>query len=190
MITISDQITLSNITTLEPRCSNVVFENGFVKIETEWEYLNRVTIYNRYLGLQVIMLSPTGNYDVNVFLNLISLGSVSYNTYVFKANLTELSIIQIQGTIVIDSLVSDSVVDALSAAQGKELKRLIDSRYFRHVQNLPASEWIIIHNMGRNPSIAVTDSAGTVVEGVVTYIDMNTLRVNFSADFSGFAELN
>jgi len=50
--------------------------------------------------------------------------------------------------------------------------------------------WEIIHNLEKYPSVTVIDSANTIVEGEVTYIDLNTLNVNFSAGFSGTAYLN
>ncbi len=63
-------------------------------------------------------------------------------------------------------------------------------KYFRFTQNVPASVWEINHNMEKCPSVSVVDSAGTCVEGQVEYTDTNNLIITFSAEFSGFADLN
>ena len=63
-------------------------------------------------------------------------------------------------------------------------------KYFRYVQNLPAKIWSINHNLNKRPSIVVTDSAGTTVEGMINYVDINNLIITFNSAFSGYAELN
>lgn len=189
MISISDQLNLANILTLEPRASNVIYVGANVKVETIPEYLTRVDLYSRYLGLEVLILEPSGIYNANDFINLINLGNITFKTYKFSSSLNTLEVLT-SDSVVINNLESDSTTSSLSAAMGKELKRLIESRYYRHVQGVPASEWIIVHGLNRNPSVFVTDSAGTVVEGVIQYLDSNTLSINFSASFSGYAELN
>lgn len=50
--------------------------------------------------------------------------------------------------------------------------------------------WTINHNLGRHPSVTVVDSAGSFVVGEITYIDTNTLQINFSSEFSGKVYLN
>lgn len=57
-------------------------------------------------------------------------------------------------------------------------------------QATPSAVWTIVHNMGKYPSVMVVDSAGTVVEGAVEYLDANSLKVYFSAPFGGDAYLN
>jgi len=59
-----------------------------------------------------------------------------------------------------------------------------------HTQSVPSTEWTINHNLGKNPSVTIVDSAETVVRGSVVYIDTNTLVVSFSAGFAGKAYLN
>lgn len=61
---------------------------------------------------------------------------------------------------------------------------------YTHTQSSPSSTWTISHNLARRPSVTVVDSAGTVVIGEVTYLSDNSLRVEFSAGFSGQAYLN
>lgn len=61
---------------------------------------------------------------------------------------------------------------------------------FTHNQTTAAEEWIIQHDMGKNPSVTIVDSANTYVVGEVYYIDNNSLRVNFKYAFKGKAYLN
>lgn len=61
---------------------------------------------------------------------------------------------------------------------------------FTFNQPTPAATWSIAHNLGKNPSVSVADSAGTLVHGEVDYINNNSLTITFSAAFSGKAYLN
>lgn len=61
---------------------------------------------------------------------------------------------------------------------------------FHFDQALPSSTWTIQHNLNKHPSVAVVDSAGSLVYGELTYIDTNSLRIEFSSSFSGTALLN
>ncbi len=62
--------------------------------------------------------------------------------------------------------------------------------HFTYVQGVPSTSWNIQHNLGKFPSITVIDSAGTVVTGEYTYIDINNVTLTFSAPFAGTAYLN
>lgn len=57
-------------------------------------------------------------------------------------------------------------------------------------QNVAAATWHIVHNLGRIPTVVIIDSAESVVEGDVQYIDLNSLNVFFSVPFGGRAFLN
>lgn len=48
-----------------------------------------------------------------------------------------------------------------------------------------ASTVTVTHNLGKYPVVSVFDSAGSQVEGDVTYTTLNQLTVSFSAPFSG-----
>lgn len=62
---------------------------------------------------------------------------------------------------------------------------------YLHIQNSPQSTWSVVHNLGFKPGgVAVIDSAGTVVEGQITHLDVNSLRLDFSVPFSGTASLS
>jgi hypothetical protein len=59
-----------------------------------------------------------------------------------------------------------------------------------HNQDTPGSLWIIFHAMSSYPSIEIVDSAGSTVQGDVSYPSDQEVRVQFSAAFSGQAFLN
>jgi len=63
-------------------------------------------------------------------------------------------------------------------------------KYYRHIQTYPSSEWQISHNLQKYPSVTITDTSGSEIEGGVQYIDSDSLLLTFSASFAGFADLN
>jgi hypothetical protein len=58
---------------------------------------------------------------------------------------------------------------------------------YDHVQALPASVWLVNHNLGFHPSVTVIDSAGSQWFGAVNHDDLNSLTITFRAQFSGRA---
>ena len=52
-----------------------------------------------------------------------------------------------------------------------------------------SQSWLITHNLNRYPSVTTVDSAGTEFKGTITYIDINTLRVDFAFATGGKAYL-
>lgn len=92
--------------------------------------------------------------------------------------------------IVADSDGSVSVADYSQSVTTSSELTLVGGSTYTHNQASPAATWTISHNLGRRPSVTVVDSAGTVVIGEVTYLSDNSLRVEFSAGFSGQAYLN
>lgn len=57
-------------------------------------------------------------------------------------------------------------------------------------QGVPAATWVILHNLGKFPSVSVVDSAGSLVEGDVVHDNVNQVTLHFGAAFSGVAYLN
>lgn len=57
-------------------------------------------------------------------------------------------------------------------------------------QVVPAATWVIVHNLGGYPNATVADSAGSVVEGDITYDNPNQLTIQFAGAFSGSAHLS
>lgn len=69
-------------------------------------------------------------------------------------------------------------------------KVLEGDKNFIYDQTTPSKEWDIFHNLNKKPSVTVTDSAGTVVEGSVIINDGVRLLIEFNAPFTGTAILN
>ena len=64
------------------------------------------------------------------------------------------------------------------------------SAVYRHHQAAPAPAWTVSHDLGYYPAVTVTDSAGSVVEGDVDYVNENALIITFSVAFGGYANLS
>lgn len=56
-------------------------------------------------------------------------------------------------------------------------------------QTTASALWTVNHPLGGRPSVTVVDSSSTVVFGEVTYLSDTSVRISFSAPFSGFAYL-
>ena len=61
---------------------------------------------------------------------------------------------------------------------------------FAHTQQTPSATWTIVHNLNFHPNVTVVDSAGTIVEGEMTYVDQNNMILGFQSAFSGNAYLS
>jgi hypothetical protein len=62
--------------------------------------------------------------------------------------------------------------------------------FFTFTQLVPANTWVILHNLGKKPSVTVVDESDTVVVGIITYNNLNQLTITFSTSFAGKAYLN
>jgi hypothetical protein len=62
--------------------------------------------------------------------------------------------------------------------------------WYRHAQAAPTDTWLIAHPLGYRPAVAIEDSAGSVVEGDVTYPDDYTVVVRFAVPIGGYANLS
>lgn len=74
------------------------------------------------------------------------------------------------------------------ATDVKDLRIQLETYIFN--QMVPSTAWTITHNKQKYPSVDIVDSAGTVVHGSITYLDENTVLVEFSFPFSGKAYIN
>lgn len=59
-----------------------------------------------------------------------------------------------------------------------------------HTQSAASAVWTINHGLGKYPSVVAIDSAGTQWEGEVTYLNDDSLTIEFSVPFGGTAYLN
>lgn len=60
---------------------------------------------------------------------------------------------------------------------------------FVFTQAVPATVWIIDHNLGFFPNVYILDTAGDECEGDVDNVTVNRVIVTFSASFAGQARL-
>jgi len=65
-----------------------------------------------------------------------------------------------------------------------------DADTFVFSQNTASNTWVIVHGLGKFPSVTVVDSANSVVVGSVAYDSPNQVTITFEATFSGKAYLN
>lgn len=61
---------------------------------------------------------------------------------------------------------------------------------FTFEQSIASNTWEITHNLGRNPSVVVVDSAGNVFYPAVQYVNENQLIVTMNGETTGKAYLN
>lgn len=65
---------------------------------------------------------------------------------------------------------------------------------YLHIQSTEAEVWSVVHNLGYNPNVTTvlvnSDGTETEVHGLVTYLDINTLRIEFNEPTSGKAYLS
>jgi hypothetical protein len=61
---------------------------------------------------------------------------------------------------------------------------------YTHTQYSSSASWTVSHNLGYNPNVTVSDSAGTIIEGEIAYPSSNTIVLNFSSAFAGTAYLS
>ena len=56
-------------------------------------------------------------------------------------------------------------------------------------QDTPALVWTVNHNLNCRPEVSVVDSAGTLIEGAVKYLTLNSLTISFVVATSGTVTL-
>lgn len=60
---------------------------------------------------------------------------------------------------------------------------------FVHSQPSAEAEWIVNHNLGVRPSVAVIDTGGNEIDAAVLHMSTNQLRIYFVTPTAGFARL-
>jgi hypothetical protein len=61
---------------------------------------------------------------------------------------------------------------------------------YTHTQNAVSSSWTITHNLGFYPNVSTTDASKFSMEGEITYINTDSLIVNFGIATTGYAYLS
>jgi hypothetical protein len=66
----------------------------------------------------------------------------------------------------------------------------IRDKSFEFEQLTALDTWVVVHNLGKMPSVTVVDSSGEMVIGDVTHNNLNQLTITFSSGFAGKAYCN
>lgn len=98
MKTIADQIFVTLGLPLDSRLINISLNSNIITIETIEEYLNRVDIGSRYLGMSPIIYEPAGEYDINDFLTGTTDGTIYKNIYIFENTIEDIGLVPISNT--------------------------------------------------------------------------------------------
>lgn len=61
---------------------------------------------------------------------------------------------------------------------------------FTFVQAVPSADWIITHNLGRHPAVAVVTTSGDLVDCAVAYPSDQQVVLTFFGGFAGTAYLD
>lgn len=61
---------------------------------------------------------------------------------------------------------------------------------YTHTQSSVSSLWVVNHNLSFQPGVHTVDSAGTTIEGIVSYNSSTQIQVAFSSAVSGYAYLS
>ena len=94
MIILSDQIFTSLGLPIDTRESNLSIEGNTITVETLEQYLERVDVDSRYLGLEVNFISPFGTYDLNFFIQYLKLNSFTVAKYRFEDGVLNTNLIE------------------------------------------------------------------------------------------------
>lgn len=70
------------------------------------------------------------------------------------------------------------------------LSSLIAQNSFVFDQQVASAVWVVVHNMGKFPSVTIVDTANDQVEGEVRFNSNNQLTITFTAAVAGKAYLN
>lgn len=68
---------------------------------------------------------------------------------------------------------------------------VVTSKTYVYEQAIASDTWVITHNLNKQPSVAVADSAGSIqIPNEIVINDENTITLYFLAAFAGKAYLN
>jgi hypothetical protein len=136
--------------------------------------INSLPYLQRLIGLNIIIsdrrdISRYGVYTLNSL------------TQVDSSSVYEMDLTFILGNSVLTALQYYSIqIDSVENAD----------KHFEFTQGTPSTQWDIVHNLDKFPSISVVDTADTTVIGSYEYITKNRVILNFSDAFAGKAFLN
>lgn len=57
-------------------------------------------------------------------------------------------------------------------------------------QGAAATTWTIVHSLGKFPAVIIVDNSNVQMDGLITYVDVNELTIDFNTAVDGKAYLN
>lgn len=100
-------------------------------------------------------------------------------------NITELARLDdVQGPFI------EGEVIAYSSGKFQSMANSGNDLNYLHTQNSASTTWVVVHNLGKHPSVTVVDSAGTQVEMSIHYDSLSQVTLTATAPFSGLAYFN
>lgn len=90
---------------------------------------------------------------------------------------------------------SNAAESAASAAESADraeaaAESIVSDKSYVYEQGIASDTWVIVHNLGKYPSVSLVDSAGTQFDADVEYNDENTCTVRMNGATTGKAFLN
>ena len=110
MVNIADQLNLSLCLPVDTRLTNCIIVDNTIVVENSGDYLNRVDINSRYLGMEIKWLSPFGVYEINDFISKIKSNFFTIQTFSFKQSIQNSDLIELTN-ITVDSELSELSVN-------------------------------------------------------------------------------
>lgn len=172
--------------------SNLVddyFLKGGYKVVSDITCRNNIPCEYRKLGMQVMVIGPDASFKRYILKGQDPCSNDNWEELIKK----DFDILLTENYSNLDSTTEINTQKDLNNALVKTLIELRDiqgDKHFVFDQFDPKSTWEITHNMNKFPSVYIVDTANSVVEGLVGYIDKNSLTVTFNFPFSGKAYLN
>lgn len=172
--------------------SNLVddyFLKGGYKVVSGITCRNNIPCEYRKLGMQVMVIGPDASFKRYILKGQDPCSNDNWEELIKK----DFDILLTENYSSLDSTTEINTQKDLNNALVKtliELRNTNGDKHFVFDQFDPKSTWEITHNMNKFPSVYIVDTANSVVEGLVEYIDKNSLTVTFNFPFSGKAYLN
>ena len=77
----------------------------------------------------------------------------------------------------------------ISVLEG-EFPLLNGDKNYIHTQSSPAAIWNYTHGLGKKPSVTIIDSAGSIILAKLTYVDLNTIQIDFNGSATSGEAIN
>ena len=121
--------------------------------------------------------SPAAQFRIVIAAEYMMVTAKAGNTYEVTRG--------IEGSIAAAHLANAEVAHVLTVAGLKAL--ILQNAAYAHIQASPLAIWTIPHNLGRYPSIVITDNLNNVLACDIFYVDENIAQVIHSMALIGNA---